>query len=69
MKIYYQVLIRNMFFNKWYRENIELKKEVEYYSHECYEKEKRYRELNKKYKELLKNYEELGKKRGKKKND
>lgn len=73
MKIYYQVLIRNMFFNRYYTENKELKEQLEYYSKENFIKERKYRsilirhkellkeneELNKQYKELLKKYEEL----------
>lgn len=44
-------------FKNYIIEYHELKKEVAYFSHECYLKEQRYRELNRKYKELLKEKE------------
>ena len=58
-----------MFFKNIYTEYKELKKEVEYYSHECYLKEERIRELKKEIRELKSKKPQRGRPRKEVKND
>ena len=52
-----------MFLKNIYTDYKELKKEVTYYSHECYLKEQRIRELKKEIKELKNNKPKRGRPR------
>lgn len=58
-----------MIFRNIYNDYKELKKEVEYYSHECYLKEQRIRELKKQIKELKGEKPKRGRPRKEVKND